>query len=192
MKNTIFFLATIFVLQSSTFMFGQVTSLSKDLKLFQIHQINLASAEMMSIVNIMSEKSSLLESELNLQAFEIKKNDVVTNSTFNWNAPNFQTVAHKDFFSATSLKQFEELHTINHIKNLKWNKYEKIDTNISLQNFVGENPPSLMQSQFAGTSTSVELGNKEWIANDGVLVPTNNVQLNNWQGQMGRGVGSYY
>lgn len=198
MKNTILVLVAIFTLHANTLMIGQSNnSLSKDFKLIQIHQIDLVSAEMMSIVNIMLEESSLLNqsneiNDLSLQAFEVKLDRTLTSEAniSVWDAPNFSTVAHKDFLSAASVQQFENLYSINTTKNMRWNAYEPHATNIYLQNFIGENVKSFMQP--SDIFRWIELENNEWLPNDIVPVSTNNFQILDWQGQLGLGVGSYY
>jgi hypothetical protein len=205
MKNTIFFLAVIFVLQSNTFMFGQSNSLPKNFKLIPIHQIDLVSAEMMSIVCMMLEKPNLLNREnevnfalknnlveLKLPFFEVNLEMVSTNqfNQSNWNALNFPTVAHKSFLSTASIQQFEDLHAINSTQDLRRNIFEPLATNISLQKFVGENVTSIMQP--TATFLGVELADEEWTPNGITSIPTNNVQIRNWKGQIGVGVGSYY
>ncbi|MFK8009075.1 MAG: hypothetical protein AB8H03_22130 [Saprospiraceae bacterium] len=198
MKNTIFFLAVIFVLQTNTFMIGQSNnSLSKDFKLIQIHQIDLVSAEMMSIVSMMLKEPSLLNqqnkiNDLKLQSFEVRLANTLTSeaNVSSWDAPNFSTVAHKDFLSTASVQQFEDLHSINTTKDMRWNAHESHLTNINLQNFIGENVKSFMQP--SAMFRWVELENNEWIPSDVAPIPTNNFQIRNWQGQLGVGVGSYY
>jgi hypothetical protein len=198
MKNTIFFLAVIFVFQANTFLIGQSnSSLSKDFRLIPIHQIDLISAEMMSIVSMILKEPSLLDQQndiknLRLQSFEVTLASTLTSkaNTSNWDAPNFSTVAHKDFLSTASIQQFEELHAINSIKNIRWNANEPYLTNIHLQNFIGENIKSFMQP--AAIFRWVELENNQWLPNNIAPLPTNNVQIMNWQGQLGVGVGSYY
>jgi hypothetical protein len=205
MKNTIFFLAVIFVLQANTFMFGQSNSLSKNLKLIPIHQIDLVSAEMMTIVSMMLEKPNLLNRknelafalennlvEIKLPSFEVNL-EMISTDEFNqpnWNVLNFPTVVHNSFLSATSVQQVEKLHAINATQDLRWNIFEPLATNLSLQKIVGENVKSIMQP--TATFSAVELKNKEWTPNNITPTPTNNVQVRNWQGQMGLGVGSYY
>ncbi|MFK7776441.1 MAG: hypothetical protein AB8F94_30240 [Saprospiraceae bacterium] len=206
MKNTIFFLATVFVLQSSSYMFGQSNnSLPKDFRLIQIHQIDLASAEMMSIVTMMLEEQSLLNREnklilggenenidINLPSFEVTLELTLINESTEsiWNSPNFPTVANKGFLSRESAQQFENLHAINSTQELRWNIYEPFATNISLQNFIGENAKSFMQP--SDIFRWVELESNDWVPNDIQRIPANNFQISNWQGQLGIGVGSYY
>lgn len=199
MKNTILFLAIIFVLQTHTMMIGQSnnSSLSRDFKLIQIHQIDLVSAEMMSIVNIMLKESSLLDqqndrSELGFQAFEVTIDQALTSeaNVSNWDAPDFTTVAHKDFLSTASVQQFEELYSINMTKDMRWNVHESHLTNAYLQNFIGENVKSFMQP--SAIFRWVELENNEWLPTDITPISTNDFQIRNWQGQLGIGVGSYY
>ncbi len=206
MKNTIFFLTTIFVLQSSTFMFGQNSnSLPEDFQLIKIHQLDLASAEMMSIVTMMLEKPSLLNREDQIvfalenniidrpiRSFEVVIDITIASETneSNWNSPNFPTAAHQEFLSAASVQQFENLHAINSTKEMRWNAYEPIATNILLQNFIGENVKSFMQP--SDIFRWIELESNEWIPNEIKPIPTNNFQIMEWQGQLGVGVGSYY
>ncbi len=198
MKNTIFFLTTIFVLQSSAFIFGQGTnSLPKDFRLIQIHQIDLASAEMMSIVRIMLEEQSLLNRENETIDFNFQPSEVIAKSTLasksnesTWDSPSFPTTANKEFLSTESIEQFEILHAINSTQDMRWNIYEPIATNMSLQNFIGENAKSFMQS--SDIFRWIELENNEWIPSEIQPIPANNFQIMNWQGQLGVGVGSYY
>lgn len=206
MKNTIFFLTTIFVLHFSSFTFGQSNnSLPRDFKLIQIHQIDLASAEMMSIVTMFLEEQSLQSREkelilalsnnmidLPIQSFEVSLEILLVSemNELDWDMSNFPTAAHRDFLSKASAQQFEHLHAINYTQDLKSNIYEPFATNISLQNFIGENVKSLMQS--SDVFRWIELENNEWLPNEIALISTNNFQIMNWQGQLGIGVGSYY
>ncbi|MFK7776440.1 MAG: hypothetical protein AB8F94_30235 [Saprospiraceae bacterium] len=205
MKNTIFFLSVIFVLQANTFMFGQSNSSLNNSNLLPIHQIDLVSAEMMSIVSMMLEKPSLLKSknelsfalennllEIKLPSFKVNLDKISSNVTNrpNWNALNFPTIAHKDLLSPASVQQFEKLYAINITEDLKWNIFEPLATNTSLQNFVGDNVKSLMQT--STTFSLVKLEGKNWAPSNVTPIKTNKVQINNWKGQLGRGVGSYY
>lgn len=205
MKNTIFFLAVIFVLQSSTFMFGQSNSLPKNFNLIQIHQLDLVSAEMMSIVSMMLENPNLLNQE-NESTIAVENNtiglkhhsfdmtlDVILKSEANqsdWNKVNFPTVAHRDFLSKASTQQFENLHAINSTQELRHHIYEPFATNVSLQNFIGENVKSSMKP--STTFRWVELDKQELLPNTIMKTPANNFQIKNWKGQLGVGVGSYY
>jgi hypothetical protein len=198
MKHTIFFLAVIFVLQANTSMIGQSNnSLSKDFRLIPIHQIDLVSAEMMGIVSMIFKETSLLDqqndiNDLRLQSLEVRLVSILISEAdaSNCDAPNLSTVAHQDFLSTASIQQFEELHSINSIKELRWNAYEPHLTNIYLQNFIGENIKSFMQP--SAIFRWVELENNEWTPNNIASIPSSNVQIMNWQGQLGVGVGSYY
>jgi len=198
MKNTIFFLAVIFVLQTNTIMIGQNNnSLSKDFRLLQIHQIDLVSAEMMSIVSMMLKETKLLDqhndiNNLKLQSFEVTLSSTLTSEAneFNWDVPDFSTVAHKDFLSTESVEHFEELYTINTVKDMRWNAYKVHLTNINFQNFIGENVKSFMQPSAA--FRWIELENNDWTPSGVAPIPTNEVQISNWQGQLGVGIGSYY
>jgi hypothetical protein len=186
-------------------MFGQSNSLPKNIKTISIPQMDLVSAELVSIVSMMLEKPDLFESEnestfatknntigLKLQPFNDRLNIILKSEAnkSDWNKISFPTVAHKNFLSATSVQQFEKLHAINSTQNLRQNIYEPFATNISLQNFIGENVKSFMHP--SATFRWVELENNKWLPNGIAPTPTNKVQVRNWKGQLGVGVGSYY
>lgn len=206
MKNPIFFLAVIFVFLSNSFVIGQSNnSLSKDFKLIQIHQLDLVSAEMMSLVSMMLKEQNLLEQQKELAFAANTENTKVTleltltskGAVSNWDSPNFSTTANKDFLSTASVQQFEDLYDVNSIQDLKLQVHKAHLSNLFIQNSIGENVKSIMNS--SNTMRWVELENNAWFPNDienlsgeRTETPAKDVQINNWKGQLGQGVGSYF
>lgn len=204
MKNIIFVLTTIFTLQFHTIAISQNNTSTNNFRLIQIHQIDLVSAEMLTIINGLLErpeffyKSNEVMPLIDQNIVNLPKHSFLVTfdsplksdaKALDWSSPNFPTIAHQALLSDDSAQQFEELFAIQLTNQTRWGGNDVPFTQFLLQNFIGEQVKSFMQP--ADIYRWIELESNEWIPNE-IELPTNKFEILDWQGQLGLGIGSYY
>ncbi|MFK7807236.1 MAG: hypothetical protein AB8F74_05470 [Saprospiraceae bacterium] len=207
MKNTILFLATIFILQSSTLVFGQNNTVQKEIKMDQIHQIDQLSAEMMSLFRMVMEDASSFYSNgelpfamdnpagnLEYQSLEITIEIVFTdeNSPSSWETPAFNSVAYNDMLSAQSNRFFDLFHSINinTADKLELAILNSFANNGTVRNVIGQDITSIIQQ--SNTTVWFELEANDWDTAVPKPIPATSSSVGEWQFNVGAGLSSYY